>query len=180
MSYTKICNINLGLDLEQLKAKPEKQYEGLNNGMLRYYQLSDMSILNNIPMFSTIRPDRVLIAEIDGSGSIGPHIDHGPSCVLNYYARSNHAMTMFYRIKENAKPFIAEGEDVAKLYNYEDLEMYDCFTASDNDIYLLDVTKVHAVSSPRPGSRLFLSYSWDKHSYEEVLNNILNSNINWN
>lgn len=178
MSYTKICNLNLGLDLEQLKGKPEKQYEGLSEGSLQYYQISDSNL--NIPMFSTIKPDYMLVAEINGSGSIGPHIDHGPQVVLNWYMRSNQAMTMFYKPKENSVPFKAEHEDEAKLYRHEDLEVYDCFSAQDNDIYLLDVSKIHAVSSPKPGSRLFLSLSWKDHSYEEIQDNILSSNIKWN
>lgn len=180
MSYTKICNLNLGLDLEQLKGKPEKQYEGLNDGMLQYYQLNDLNVISNIPMFSTIKPDNVLIAEINGSGSIGPHIDHGPKCVLNWYKQSNNSMTMFYKSKENSIPFRAENEDEAKLYKHEDLVLYDCFSASDNDIYLLDVSKIHAVSSPRPGNRLFLSFSWKDYTYSEVLENILGSKFKWN
>jgi len=180
MSYTRICNLNLGLDLEQLKGKPEKQYEGLDTGSLQYYQLNDLNVLGNIPMFSTIKPDYVLIAEINGSGSIGPHIDHGPQVVLNWYKQSNQASTMFYRAKENSTPFTAENEEEAKLYHNKDLELYDCFTAQDNDIYLLDVSKVHAVSSPKPGSRLFLSFSWKDSSYEEILDNILSFKIRWN
>lgn len=176
MSYTKICNLNLNLDLKSLMGPEVNQYEGLDNSSLRYYTLSDNI---TIPMFSTIKPDNMLIAEIDGSGSIGPHVDHGPKCVLNWYLRSNHAMTMFYKIKRD-NPFTAEGEEEAKLYRYEDLELFDCFTATDNDIYLLDVSQVHAVSSPRPGNRLFLSLSWLNNSYEEVLDNILSSKIKWN
>lgn len=180
MSYTKICNLPLALDLDSLKGKKEKQYEGLSTGFLQYYQLNDTDFLNSFPMFSTIKPDNILIAEINGSGSIGPHIDHGPKCVLNWYVHSNNALTMFYKSKDNSVPFKAEGEDEAKLYNLNDLELYDLFTAKDNDVYLLDVTKIHAVSSPKHGNRLFLSLSWKDSSYEEVLASILKFNVNWN
>ena len=173
MNYSKICNLSLDLDLSSLKGKEVNSYVGLGDGMLRYYLSADYTeIFSKFPQFTKIQPKIRLIAEIDGSGSIGPHVDHGPNVVLNWYFKSNQATTLFYRKKEDSVPFKAEGEDTANLYNNSDIELIDSFTAKDGDVYLLDVSKVHAVSSPKPGNRLFLSYSWENYTFDEILESI--------
>ena len=169
MHYTKICNIDLNLDLANLKGPMTKSYIGLSDGKLQYNMFNDLRIQNSLPMFSTIKPSSILVAEIDGSGSLGPHRDHGFQAVINYYKISNNATTLFYKQRDNAKPFIAPGETKAQLYTSDDVEIVDSFTAKDHDVYLLDVSQIHAVSSPKRGSRLFLSYGFMDNSYQELL-----------
>jgi len=64
------------------------------------------------------------------------------------------------------------GQENANLYRIDDVEEVAQFTAEKNDAYVLNVSKIHSVYSPNPGTRKFISYNWVNYSFEEIVANL--------
>jgi hypothetical protein len=174
MHYTKLDTFNIDIDLFQYKGIPGKSYPGITKGMyLKYYQFSDITkYINHFPKFTNILPDSILLAEISGTGVLGPHIDHGPKCVLNWYETSNDSVTYFYTKNENAKGIVFPGETEPNIFYPNEVSVIDEFVANNNEAYLLDVSKIHSVYSPHDGVRRFVSLGFSRNTYIEVLESV--------
>lgn len=138
---------------KQSKGKLFKQY-----GAIRYFQAS------NLPeeitkLASVINPDSVHWAEIINAKTISPHIDHGITCALNFYVRSDNSITRFWRPKETAKASTFKGQNTSNIFSFDDVEQVGEFKANDGDVYLLDVTCPHSVHLGN-GWRTFIQMSW--------------------
>ena len=149
------------------------RYESFGT-VLEYFKISNMDYLKNIHTrkFFSIRPDRVSIARITGSGFLYPHKDHGITTVLNYYISADKDSTIFYNAKSNAVPIEYPNKPTKNVYHLYDLDEAGRFLANSGDAYLLDVSQIHAVNKQSPSTRLFLSYSWFSASFCNVLMDI--------
>jgi hypothetical protein len=174
MHYVKLDNFSIDIDLFQYKGIPGHNYPGITPGIwLRYYNFSDINKYKEyFPKFTDLIPDTILLAEITGKGVLGPHIDHGPKVVLNWYVNSNDSFTYFYNKNEGAQGIILPGQTEANIFFPNQVTKVDEFVAKDNDAYLLNVSKIHSVLSPNEGVRRFVSIGWKTRSYEEVLESI--------
>ena len=154
------------------------QYKTSSGLLLEYLNISDMDLLRkaHIKRCFSIRPDRVRYTSITGTGLLTPHVDHhNTSVTLNYYFDEDGEITDFYRKKDdNVTTTRYADREESNLYNINDVERVDGFTANKGDVYLLDVTKIHSVTKPNPGPRLFIAYMWDKkYTYDQILEDIL-------
>jgi hypothetical protein len=77
---------------------------------------------------------------------IPPHTDSKILSTINFYIKTGNCLTQFYKFK-NENPTLTQVENQTNgyLFNVEDLETANSFTAEPTDAYLLDVTKPHAV-----------------------------------
>jgi hypothetical protein len=141
---------------------------------LEYYALENVESFRKLHLRNLfgIRPDRVQFATIDGVGFLAPHRDHNTLVTLNYYAIAGDDVTIFYKEKEGAVPVTYEGKEQANIFNPNDLLEVGSFVANSNEAFLLDVSQIHAVLKTNPEPRVFVSYAWANHTYDQVLDSL--------
>jgi hypothetical protein len=144
---------------------------------LEYFNISNLDLFRSIhcKRIFTIRPDRVRFSRITGKGILYPHKDHDTTAVLNYYISTSDDPTIFYKQNEGAKAFSYPGRKQENIFNPDDLVEIGRFNASSNDVYLLNVSEIHSVEKSDLEPRLFISYLWNSASYDDVLNDIINT-----
>jgi hypothetical protein len=76
---------------------------------------------------------------------VPPHVDNAISCVINVYLETSNCLTQFYHPSFNASSFRIENQTNGCIYDRRDLAPMDSFVAERGDVYLLDVSKPHAV-----------------------------------
>jgi len=143
---------------------------------LEYFMPSDADKLLKIytRRFCKIPPTVTLYSTITGSGSIGPHIDHGPLAGLNFYVSAGVDETVFYKKKnKDAAGLQYPGREQSNIFSPDDIDEVDKFVANSNEAYLLDVSKIHSVRKLTNEPRIFIAHLWYEHSYEEVLENLI-------
>jgi len=80
------------------------------------------------------------------SGSIMPHTDSGAATVINVYGQTNNGVTRFYQpnVMQLDKDKI-KNQTNGNIFKQEQLTEIGSFVANNNDAWLLDVSKIHAV-----------------------------------
>jgi hypothetical protein len=141
---------------------------------LEYYGLQNVEHFRKLHLRSIfgIKPDRVTLATITGQGFLAPHKDHNTLVTLNYYAQASDDITIFYKTVESAKAKQYEGKEQANIFDVNDLIEDVCFIANSNEAFLLDVSQVHAVLKKSVEPRVFISYAWEKTTYQQVLDSL--------
>lgn len=77
---------------------------------------------------------------------IPPHTDTEIISTINFYIKTDNCRTVFYDKKtSDAKTIQIENQTDGFIYYKEDLIEVDSFIAQPNEIWLLDVKKVHSV-----------------------------------
>jgi len=131
--------------------------------------------LIHLRKFFTIMPTRVYFTEIIGDGLLYPHIDHNTKVVLNFYITSDNSKTIFYKLKnDETQPFKYKDKETENIYQPDDLIEIGSFHSNAGDAYLLDVSKIHAVQKTNNTTRQFISYQWQYHDYETILDDLQN------
>lgn len=168
--YFEKINYRLGnIDLDNIKGKLLFSF-GKIDTKISYYAIENNNFIRKLD--SDIQPDNCYLAEVEGRGLLRPHRDHGTRCCLNYYFESNDSETVFYKSKENTKPFLYEGEKDSNIYNLKDLDVVGSFISRDHESFLLNVNEIHSVFCIKPGIRKFITWQWNSHPYEEILRNL--------
>lgn len=144
--------------------------------LLEYYGIRNIEQFKkqHIRRPFTISPSIVRFTQLTGKGILHPHKDHDALAVLNYYISAGDDVTIFYTAPNDSAPVIYPGKKQANIYNQNDLTEVARFTADSNDAFLLDVSNIHSVIKSNSAPRLFISYIWKDHTYEEILENIKN------
>lgn len=102
-------------------------------------------------------------------GSISPHTDSDIITSINFYIEAKEAITFFYDIiTENPNTRQLENQTNGRIFDFKSVKPVKAFKAKDNEIYVLDVTKPHSVTSPS-GTRLVFSLQTNVYSFAEVL-----------
>ena len=166
-------------DWLQFKGNTSVSHFASGNASIEYFNLANIQEFKNCHLrkFFTIPPTTVLYTEVKGGsgGLLWPHKDHNTLCVLNYYIQADLDETVFYHLKnDNVQPFQYKDKNTSNIFCPEDLIPVDKFVACANDAYLLDVSKIHAVSKISNQDRIFISYQWKTDSYDTILNDIIN------
>ena len=80
------------------------------------------------------------------NSEIPPHTDTSDKTVINVYIEPENCVTEFFKLK-NINPIKKQVKNQTDgyLYDKEDLIINSNFYAEQNDVYVLDVTKIHAV-----------------------------------
>lgn len=175
MRFARIPFILQTPDIGKIKGRLAKEY-GTKTRM-RYYQIADPEYFRSLHGYNpfTIMPNRVEYRETDCYGLLAAHSDLKSRVTLNYYVISGGCTTAFYEKKHENVPSVSvpshtgKNDDVT-FYQLEDLIKVDEFIAKDNEAYLLDVTKIHAVLSPvdkdQRALRKTISYVWENPEYD--------------
>ena len=74
-----------------------------------------------------------------------PHTDDKISAVINYYIEPGNATTYFWERNEKTISHKLACQEKASIYDEKTLTQKASFHASKNDIYVLNVTKIHSV-----------------------------------
>jgi hypothetical protein len=114
-------------------------------------------------MFIT-KPTYIFFVELSGNGFLNPHIDHNTLVVLNFYFSASNSETKFYELKK--KNLKIKNRNIFK---FDEIKEIGYFSAQDRDIYLLDVSKIHSVYKNDQNTRQFISFQWQKNSFNEIL-----------
>jgi hypothetical protein len=91
---------------------------------------------------------------------------------INFYIKTDNCLTQFYKFKsENPTTRQIENQTDGYLFNVEDLETTNSFTAEPTDAYLLDVTKPHSVIPLETTNihRSAIVLQTDRFTFDEVL-----------
>jgi hypothetical protein len=88
------------------------------------------------------------------SGSIMPHTDSNAATVINVYGQTNNGVTRFYQpnVAHLDKNKI-KNQTNGNIFKLEQLTEIGSFVAKDNDAWLLDVSKIHAVEMQHNNAR---------------------------
>jgi len=178
--YTKLTQDFLKKDFndwETLKGSNLLNSYDSFNTRLEYFDISNLDFFKSIhcKKIFRIRPDRVRFSKITGKGILYPHRDHDTTTALNYYISTSNDPTIFYKQNADAKAYTYPGKKQANIFNSNDLVEIGRFNANSNDVYLLNVSEIHSVKKSDLKPRLFISYLWNSASYDDVLNDIINT-----
>jgi len=102
---------------------------------------------------------------------IRPHTDSDRKVGINFYIKSNNAITKFFNIKAGAKILHEQviGQTNGVVYKEVDLVSAGTFIAKPGEIWILDVSKTHSVINPSNEDRIAYSLSSNTLSYEDTL-----------
>lgn len=182
MVFKKInFNINTPMDCDRLKGDYVTSYGKSPNPVITYYTIKDVEYLNSllpgVLPWDSIPPFSVKYVELidEQSGHLQPHVDHDISLCANYYITTTKSITHFYEKKDEAKGFAYGSRKSSNIFYFHEVDKVGDFCANDNEMYLLDVSKIHSVESPNPGLRRFLSWQWKSTTFEEVVNGLDNN-----
>lgn len=138
---------------------------------IRYYNITNMRLKTQLRnfFFPHIFADNVSYAEIKDETFILPHRDHdGVVCCINYYFETGPAKTCFYEPKDEELAFSLPGETERNMYLPENCTEICNFEAISNSVYILNVSKIHAVHLTPNTHRKFITWQFVNKSYDEV------------
>jgi hypothetical protein len=108
---------------------------------------------------------------------IPPHIDNDLKMVINFYVKTANATTYFWRPKTDSVSTIKLNMQTdGRLFKEEELECVGDFRAETNDLWMLDVSKIHSVRCDEEGvigaMRIAFCFQSMTLSFEEAMKNI--------
>ena len=176
-------NLNLGqLDLVRLKGEPMEKY-GPKLAKLTNHTIKDFDYfmeLHKGKVEFAVMPSCAWYTEIEGTGSINPHIDPLDVLALNYYIQTGNCTTTFYEVPAGSNLNFVTGRQefdeqdstrtVKGILDPGLLNVIGEFTAAPGDAYLMRTDILHSVSTPN-AVRKFISYRWsgNQYSFDQVL-----------
>lgn len=168
MKYAaKINNFNLCIDdvnivNDCISYEKTQRYakEFLNNNLLpsNTYRVKNSDQLINFLPKSVLAKEVPsvlyieLISTFDDIAMLPPHIDIRRNVAINYYFKSNNEKTTFYNYDSATK-------------NINEIES---FVSNNNESWLLNVSIPHSVTFFKPNVRKFLSFSFNKLTYDQL------------
>lgn len=100
-----------------------------------------------------------------------PHTDSNTKTAINWYLDPSNYVTSFCTPLAHSQSFKLDTQTDGVVYAFEDVSMESSFVAEKNDVYVLDVTKLHCVHSGQ-GKRVALNLATNK-SYDEVIDMLM-------
>lgn len=78
--------------------------------------------------------------------TIPPHTDSGIKSTINFYIKTDDCVTQFYKYKTNTpNKRQIENQTNGYIFDVNDLEKVDCFTAQPTEAWVLNVSEPHSV-----------------------------------
>lgn len=106
------------------------------------------------------------------NAKIPPHTDSGIVTSINAYIKPDNCITKFYKVKDikNVRTKQLENQTNGRIFDLLSVDFVDEFKAEANDVYLLDVSKPHAVVSPTGiyNERIALCIQTFRHDFAAV------------
>jgi hypothetical protein len=90
---------------------------------------------------------------------IPPHIDSDVNAVINIYIQTKGATTILYETRSSSKSIRVDNQTDGAVYNPEDIDEIDRFTANPYEAWILNVKKPHSVTcSSSNGDKIRSAY----------------------
>lgn len=103
---------------------------------------------------------------------VPPHTDSGIVTSINAYIKPDDCITKFYKVKDinNIRTKQLENQTNGRIFDLLSVDFVNEFKAEVNDVYLLDVSKPHAVISPTGiyNERIALCIQSERHDFAAV------------
>ena len=103
---------------------------------------------------------------------VPPHTDSGIITSINAYIQPDNCVTKFYKIKDtkSVRTKQLENQTNGRIFDILSLDFENEFKAEANEVYLLDVSKPHAVvnSTGIYNERIALCIQSARHDFEAV------------
>jgi len=142
------------------------QFQGI-----QYFKTESISqsLLNVIP--ERYRADFAMLT-MRINTKVPPHTDSGIFTTINVYVKPDACTTKFYKIKDenNVRYKKLKNQTNGSIFDILSLDFIDEFKAEPNEVFLLDVTKPHAVVSGTGiyNERIAVCLQSDKHKFDAV------------
>ena len=140
-----------------------------------YHGVTYHSIQNEIlhlrlmNFFKDLGPSSLSYVEIKDEEIIIPHRDHDNiTCCINYYFESGNARTLFYESIDENKRWALPDEIENQMYNFDNIVETCSFTAENNSLYVLNVSKIHGVFIDKTQIRKFFSWQFTDKDFNQV------------
>lgn len=178
--FKKICNKKLDLPLKQNLLL--NQY-GITLGDkffgVGYYDVEtsvEKKLLKTFIHPSVRKHFQIALMVINHS-YIPPHIDNDLKMVMNLYMKTANATTYFWRPKKDVVTTLKlEMQSDGRLFKEEELECVGSFKAEMNDLWMLDVSKIHSVRCESDESqealRVAFCFQSTTLSYQDIMNKL--------
>ncbi len=106
---------------------------------------------------------------------VNPHIDNDICTAINFYISTADAITVFYKFRnDNPKEIKIKNQTSGSVFRLSDLLPVDNFQAEPGEVWLLDVTKPHAVFPKSKENRIAFCLHSKNLSYSEAKEMLLN------
>lgn len=153
----------------ELVVKWTKEIEGVEYGSY-YYEVTNKLVSGKAYSYipSALR-DKFDIYYMKINHSIPPHIDNGIITVLNFYIRSSGCVTSFYTASSVIPDEKLTGHTDGGIFNKDKLTLHSQFTARMNEVYALDVSKIHSVDGQEPVNRIAVTLQSSSVSLDELV-----------
>jgi hypothetical protein len=80
---------------------------------------------------------------------VPPHTDSGINSTINFYIKTENCQTQFYKFKSTDPAKVqVDNQTDGYIFDIDDLEATESFTAQAGEVWVLDVTQPHGVVSP--------------------------------
>ena len=108
---------------------------------------------------------------------IPPHTDSGVKSCINFYINTNNEETQFFSIINNGDTTQITNQTDGYIFNRKMLMLEDYFIAQNNEVYLLDVSKPHAIVSKEMHiNRNAITLQSTNYFFKDVYNMLLETN----
>lgn len=182
MNFIKLKNNFICQDFKVLSEKVlyGKKFKNDFEGLL--YHNTEM---NNKKYFYQILPEKYrkdffishMHIKLHDKKEIPPHTDSGVKSCINFYINTNNEETQFFSIINNGDTTQITNQTDGYIFNRKMLMLEDYFIAQNNEVYLLDVSKPHAIVSKEMHiNRNAITLQSTNYFFKDVYNMLLETN----
>jgi hypothetical protein len=143
--------------------------DGVFRGL--HYHYAD---IENADELLAVLPERYrqnfCLSIVEINTNVPPHTDSGIKAAINFYIQTDGCTTRFFKSKTTAPRThrIANQHEGGFIFNEEDLIEVGCFCAREDEAWLLDVTKPHAVKPLSDKVRIAAQLATADFTFDEV------------
>lgn len=108
---------------------------------------------------------------------IPPHTDSGIKSCINFYIKTNNEKTEFFSVKNNENLRQIKNQTNGYIFDRNDLILENYFIAGNNESFLLDVSKPHAILANKNSiNRTAITLQSKKYFFKDVCNMLIETN----
>jgi hypothetical protein len=175
MEYTKLNNLTNIFNINEIEdiiktEQPIKSYSPIQDGTGLFYYTAPESLISDVKkLLPTILQNEAEVVLCKIYKGALPHKDHDCKCKINFYLRASNAKTVYFS-DPSSDGYSFSNTDQHNRYDIKQhrLRKTNSFVAQDDEIYLIDTSKIHAVIMPESLNRIIVSISFNR-TYDEIL-----------
>ena len=154
-----------------------KIVDGIWQG-IKYYNVESSQTAKIWSLIPTEYHPNFFINIMSINCNIPPHTDSGILSTINVYIQPDNCVTSFYKVTGKVVTNQVENQTNGAIFDKSCLTKIDEFSAYANEVYLLDVTVPHAVTSKEhtPIERIAVCMQSKTKTFEEVYSMLKSTN----